>query len=635
MDIDEKTKENPDIVIEELSPIVKPNNNENEKIGSNSIDQINQMISDNQNAPTAFINDDKETNENQSEDISEGSEEDKADLSEPEKKLKKLDFVFHKQVDTIQPYDKENYLLYYCTELFEKGYYDPKITTWMIENKSELEKKGITEQYIKWIVKQDKYYKGTNIINSMTYRITKFGKLAPQSDLVRKLNDGDNEENFKYYEEDSFIAIDEEDETRNDNYLLKGTTGLIKDIELINILRKAKKKELAKRNKNKNKIDKKLFGNKRSIDASKAEGFSVITNEPIKHYTSMEDFLCDNERRLSELVDIKKKPILIRDLVFAQRRKKKNDKQNNTDKADKIEINFSVDIDILSKAIKEDTKVCDLLYNLEIRKYYKENKWSSVYKALNKFTKAFLVNIKVEQTEEKNIESETADPNNKDNNIQITAEPAVFNFSSNKIIDKIEGIKVKAYEFSLASKEMADLVKENLDKLKDFYNPVTLEFRDPAEFCRSKFQSCFKTSNVPEITQNKFFEIYNNKENYQAFSTQPNKPNQLKSNKEDKINVVPNVEIKDEIPVCNTSAFEEPEKEKEQIVIQEVIPISEPICSPNLNKTQNFDLLLKDDKSYLLQSENQGLSKLNSNKKEKKTVISKKPLSSKYFRKTK
>ncbi len=48
----------------------------------------------------------------------------------------------------------------------------------MIENKDSLASVGINDITLKQLIKQDKYYKGNNIINSMTYRLSKFGRLA-------------------------------------------------------------------------------------------------------------------------------------------------------------------------------------------------------------------------------------------------------------------------------------------------------------------------------------------------------------------------------------------------------------------------------------------------------------------------
>lgn len=635
MDIDDN-KQFVSVIIEDkqiepiLSPIIKATKDCNDRVDSNSVDQIKQFInpiSDDNNNEAAILVEDKENNlNNESEEISEGSEIDKEDLAEPEHKLKKLDFIYTKHFDTIQPYENNNYLLNYCIDLFKQGYYDPKIATWMIENKSLLEKEGITEQYLKWILKQDKYYKGTNIINSMTYRITKFGKLAPQSDLVRKLNEGDNEENFKYYEEDSFIAIDEEDEIKNDNYLLKGMSGFIKDVELIDKLKKARKRENTKKNKSKQ-LDKKLLGNKRNMnEASQLETQSIIVNDPVKIYTSLEDFLCERERKLFELADNKKaKGMFIRDIIFAQRRKKKSDKNEKTEKVEK---NFTVDLEILSKAIKEDAKICKLLFEFEERKYFKENKWSSLYKALHKFTKDFLLKIKNDNTNQKENKESTCVVI--EQNLPKEENEAVndYSFSSNKIIDKIEGIKLKTTDFNKAYAEMISLIKDNADILKEYYLPVTLEFQDPSEFCKNKINTLFSSLSLSHESQINFWEIY--LEINQSTRTNASQKPALNIlnmteviadtlNQTDNLTKLPEL-IKEENLINNISAFDIIDKEKSN---------NEDICSPK----QIFDLTLKEDNLILSDQQVQAQSKLNTIKKEKKAVIPKKPFSSKYFRK--
>ncbi len=105
-----------------------------------------------------------------------------------------------------------NFLKDYSEELLLCRYYDPKIFTWLVENKQIL---NVNEKDLQWISKKEKNFKADSVLNSMAYRLSKFGKLASSNEILRRLNSDDNEENFKYYEEDSFV-VNEEDVSEPD-----------------------------------------------------------------------------------------------------------------------------------------------------------------------------------------------------------------------------------------------------------------------------------------------------------------------------------------------------------------------------------------------------------------------------------
>lgn len=72
------------------------------------------------------------------------------------------------------------------------------------------------------------------MINSLIYRISKFGKLAPKNELFKKLSNDENEENFRFYEDNSFIDSDDENEMVIDSNKLKlNKERLVTDEEII------------------------------------------------------------------------------------------------------------------------------------------------------------------------------------------------------------------------------------------------------------------------------------------------------------------------------------------------------------------------------------------------------------------
>lgn len=398
-------------------------------------------------------------------------------IEEPEVKLKKIDFVYIKPISN-ENFGKINYLYDYCVDLFKEGFYDPKIITWMIENKDSLASVGISEDILKWLIKQDKYYKGNNIINSMTYRLAKFGRLAPKNDLVRILNEEDNSENFKYYQEDSFLAKDEDEEIRNDYNLIKQNhlEGIYKEEDLCARLTKLKGKKKKKR---KVMEDKSLLGNKRvlnnNIDHPPAE---------VKIYTSFTDFLDDRAAIKNDCAEnYKVKYNIIKELISAQRRKKKSDV--NKEHIDNFEINF----DQLSNFINEEFAICKILVDYETNKNKKEIKWSSIYKSLHKLSTDFKLKCPENMSQD-----------------DVTG----IILSNDKYIERINSIYKKVNAFCQIIINLGNITKNNSEMLKKF-TQVQQSQQDvnPSDYCDDKINSCLDKCKLSENLKDNFWVIYN------------------------------------------------------------------------------------------------------------------------------
>lgn len=168
------------------------------------------------------------------------------------------EYLIQNETNTITP-KTIDFLFDYCSDLLEKGYYDQRIINWIIENKSSLDEKGLDEKSLMFICKQQKYYSSDNVLNSMTYRLSKFGKLANGNEIARKLNKDDNEDNFKFYQEDSFLYNEEEEEEVNDfSFLFSKSAhpGMMKEDRISYLINAHKKKRHEKNSK-------KILGKKR------------------------------------------------------------------------------------------------------------------------------------------------------------------------------------------------------------------------------------------------------------------------------------------------------------------------------------------------------------------------------------
>jgi hypothetical protein len=91
-----------------------------------------------------------------------------------------------------------NFLFDYSKYLIENRKYDQKIAYWQVENSFILKKFGLDTEFLKSMleVNNKKYYKFENLMNQISYRLEKHGKLAPTREIGRKINENQIEENF-------------------------------------------------------------------------------------------------------------------------------------------------------------------------------------------------------------------------------------------------------------------------------------------------------------------------------------------------------------------------------------------------------------------------------------------------------
>ena len=536
-----------------------------------------------------------EENENELENKVEKNGEDEEELTEsegekiqePEVLLKKIDFVYIKPISN-ENFGKVNYLFDYCVDLFKQGYYDPKIITWMIENKAPLASIGIDDNTLKWLIKQDKYYKGNNIINSMTYRLAKFGRLAPKNDLVRILNEEDNSENFKYYQEDSFLAKDEDEEVRNDFNFIKQNQieGIFKEDDLYNLLTKLKGK---KKKKKKVIEDKSLLGNKRKLSNDNIDN---PTGEVII-YTSLTDFLnaqgaikndCSENPRVKYSV--------IRELIFAQRRKKKSD-------VNKVHIdNFEINFDQLSKFINEEETICKMLIDYETNRYKKENKWSSIYKSLHKLSK-----------ELKSKCSEFNSPEEENDLIK----------SNDKYKDIIRIIYNKVHAYLCIISDLGNIIKTHSGILKKF-TQIQPEV-DPTEYCNARIRSCFEKVQLSDNVKENFWAIYNNCDKNDPIE-ENNVEHLSNSNIQNEEQATIEINLKEVITPVEYSRQVE---NKNEIIMEEAKIESKSLLSPPSNMINNS--LPNNNNEFILSS----AQKSKNDKKQNIQHSNKKPKLSKVF----
>lgn len=184
--------------------------------------------------------DEEDGNPQLEEDLDSGSE--KSEI--PQINLNKFNDFYKKEYDiSFSDQNKQiNFLQDYSKHLIETGSYDPKLTMWLLENRSNFSSL-INNETLKWITKQEKYYRTENVINSLTYRLSKFGQLAPKNEILRSIGNEDNEENFRFYNDDSLIDNEEEEERDTDFLRLQSkSTGLVTEEDIIKEMKKKRKK---------------------------------------------------------------------------------------------------------------------------------------------------------------------------------------------------------------------------------------------------------------------------------------------------------------------------------------------------------------------------------------------------------
>lgn len=536
---------------------INKNNNEISQIPANS--NINKS-ENSENSEKSKKDKDNEVLSDEGDEILSDSESDKEPEVVENIKLNKINTIYEMEL----PEDSllnSDFLYNYCVDLIKSNQYDPKVITWMIENKEKLFKEGLTDQMIKWILKKDKYYKANNIINSMTYRLAKFGRLAPKSDLVRKLNDEDNEENFKFYEEDSFLEVEDEEENhRNDYCMIKDVSGFFSEERICYMIKKRRKerKERKEKNhqktKNKMKFKEKILGNKRKIENSNEESvFSSMKENNqskengIRIYTSLKELLSEYMSRQDEIKENKKqKLLLIRSIIYNQRRKiRPSDKEKF--------FNFEITTEEISSFINEDLSITDLLIAFEIRKYNKESKWSTIYKGIHKFIKD---NNNKEKHEEKNENNDNQNENDNDNNkssfnnikediVNSTSKVKLLN--EDKFKEKIMGFYRKIQEFKVIYEDLNRLTSSNSEILKKYMNG-TVDARDPIKFAKTRIQICMNSLKMSILSQGKFWEVYDKLEEEDL-----NRKNESQIEVNDKTSQIDlNIEENEENPCSNS-----------------------------------------------------------------------------------
>ena len=277
------------------------------------------------------LKDDKKEIE-QEESIS-SEESDAKGRDSPTIKLNKYNQIYIKEYDLFcddESYKKIDFLKDYSIDLLNLQCFDPKIINWTIENRKLLFEFGVDEKTLVWMIKQDKYYKTENVLNNMTYRLSKFGKLATNNEIVRKLNKDDNEDNFKYYEDDSFLVNEEEESDTNDFcYLFSKRTfpGIFTEEKIIQLIKKHKKSKESKIKVKKNKGNN-LLGKKRKASV---ENSSAVEESQI--YNTIDELISKNKSKRDNITSNPRNKFgIIKELIaFYKRKKNENIKLEDED----------------------------------------------------------------------------------------------------------------------------------------------------------------------------------------------------------------------------------------------------------------------------------------------------------------
>lgn len=438
-----------------------------------------------------------------------------------------------------------NFLKDYSEDLLLCKYYDPKIFTWLIENKSIL---NINEKDLLWISRKEKNFKADSVLNSMAYRLSKFGKLASSNEILRKLNSDDNEENFKFYEEDSFVV--NEDEASEPDILnmhfKKLSTGIFNEERIKRKISEYNKNLSNKKNK-KNKMlgKKKHLGGAQSSSAKKSNANSEIVNVNLNETDFKNiDELVNYWSKKEDPTTFKNRAQVIKHYisVITEENYDKNDKDKMEDDVSKIAKLLKQEID----NIKVSEFKFQIITEFEKYKDTKDKRWINIYKYTYKLITSIVKNKQLDEI--KNDED---------------------------FIDKVKFLCPKLDKFTSLLNNYSDFYKQNSTLLNEYYPNVSKSYEinteNNIEFYKSKMTATTcKMKDLNSENLDYFWELF-----YSLYQEYINNKDNNKENQKDENGIIVELElsekdqnkekIKDAKDIKDNEKVKDKDKDKEKV----------------------------------------------------------------------